>query len=222
MKILQLHSWDVTAQEALNIQIELAKQVSRVSQIGEVRLIAGVDMAVGRSGREGRAAVVLLDYPELKAREIQVAEAKVLFPYIPGLLSFREAPIVLGAFAKLTTTPDIVFVDGQGIAHPRRIGIASHIGLFLDLPTIGCAKSILIGHHADLPLEAGSSVPLIDRGEVIGAAVRTKTGVKPVYVSIGHKVDLDSAIKWVLACTRGYRLPEPIRLADRVAGRKDL
>ena len=222
MKIRQLHTWDVAPKQAQEIQRELAEQVLRIDHIGAVRTVAGVDMAVRTTGREGRAAVVLLDYPELKPREIQVAEREITFPYVPGLLSFREAPLVLDAFAKLSTVPDIVFVDGQGIAHPRRFGIASHLGVLLDIPTIGCAKSILCGRHEELGADVGSTALLVDRGEIVGVAVRTKAGVKPVYVSIGHKVDLDAAVHWVLACCRGYRLPEPTRLADRVAGRKPL
>lgn len=220
MIIPQVHLWNVTPQRAREIQLDLAQRVSRVSDIATVRTVAGVDVSVGRTGRAGRAAVVVLDYPSLQPRETQIAETELEFPYIPGLLSFREAPVVLDAFRKLAVIPDIVFVDGQGIAHPRRFGIASHLGVLLDLPTIGCAKSILCGRHDELAPEAGSVTPLVDRGEIVGAAVRTKARVKPVYVSIGHKVDLDTAVHWALATCRGYRLPEPTRLAHNAAGRR--
>ena len=138
-------------------------------------------------------------------------------PYIPGLLSFREAPCVLGAFARLRQQPDLVLVDGQGIAHPRRLGIASHLGLWLDMPTIGCAKSILVGHHADLSEEAGAWVPLLDKGETIGAVVRTRAHVKPIIVSLGHRISLETSLGYVLACCKGYRLPEPTRQADKLS-----
>ncbi|MDA8189684.1 MAG: deoxyribonuclease V [Dehalococcoidales bacterium] len=218
VEIKQLHRWDVTTAEAREIQRDLAARVIRTDEIGEVRMVAGVDMALGRFSRIGRGAVVVLDYPSLAVREVQVVEVEIQFPYIPGLLSFREAPVVLQAFARLSSSPDLVFVDGQGIAHPRRFGIASHLGVLLDTPTIGCAKSILVGHQGELGLEAGSVAPLVDRDEVVGMAVRTKAKVKPVYASIGHKVDLDAAVHWILACRRGYRLPEPTRLAHQAAG----
>jgi deoxyribonuclease V len=150
--------------------------------------------------------------------EIGSAEDSIIFPYVPGLLTFREAPLILAAFEKLTVTPDFVMVDGQGIAHPRRIGLASHLGLCLGIPAIGCAKSRLIGEYAEPGNEAGSYTELLDNSEVIGAVVRTKAGVKPVYVSIGHMIDLPSAVSLVLKCCRGYRLPEPTRLAHMAAG----
>ena len=165
-----------------------------------------------------KGAVVVLRLPDLTPVESSVVEQRVSFPYVPGLLSFRETPLILAACERLTLTPDLFIADAQGIAHPRRLGLASHLGLILDVPTIGCAKSILCGSHGGLGEEAGSYVSLLDGGEVIGAALRTKQGAKPVYVSIGHKVDLEAAIYLVLACCRGYRLPEPIRLAHLAAG----
>ncbi|HUT68422.1 MAG TPA: deoxyribonuclease V, partial [Dehalococcoidales bacterium] len=162
--------------------------------------------------------VVVLSYPEFELVETRIVTDRIEFPYVPGLLSFREAPLILAACEELTVTPDLLMVDGQGIAHPRRMGLASHLGLFLDIPTIGCAKSRLCGSHEEPGNEAGSYAELLDNGEVIGAAVRTRTGVKPVYVSIGHKVDLSTAIRRVLECCRGYRLPEPTRLAHQAAG----
>jgi deoxyribonuclease V len=175
-----------------------------------------VDVAV----REeiARAAVVVLRYPDLTPIETALAELPVAFPYIPGLLSFREAPAILAACAKLTTAPDLFIFDGQGTAHPRRLGIARHVGLFLDRPSIGCAKSRLCGEHGELPSHAGAWAPLTDAGEIIGAVVRTREEVRPVYVSPGHRVDLATAIRHVLACCRGYRLPEPCRLAHQAAG----
>ncbi|MBI4320326.1 MAG: deoxyribonuclease V [Chloroflexi bacterium] len=212
-----LHPWNVTPQEARNIQIDLATHVVRHSAVAEVRRVAGVDVAVGRVGQTGRAGVVVLGYPELAPVEVQNVEAQITFPYIPGLLSFRELPAVIRAFERLAHCPDLVMVDGQGLAHPRRFGIACHLGVVLDLPTIGCAKSILLGRHDPLGDEVGATGLLVDAGEVVGAAVRTRVGSKPLYVSIGHKVDLDTAVQWVLACCRGHRLPEPTRLAHLAA-----
>ena len=166
----------------------------------------------------GTGAVVVLRYPGLEVVVVKVVTGRIAFPYVPGLLSFREAPLVLAACEQLTVTPDLVIVDGQGIAHPRRLGLASHLGLFLDTPTIGCAKSRLCGHHPAPGKEAGSYTELVDRGETVGAVLCTRAGVKPVYVSIGHRIDLTAAIGWVLSCCRGYRLPEPTRLAHQAAG----
>ena len=162
-------------------------------------------------------AIVVLNYPELRLVETKVVSSKVDFPYVPGLLSFREAPLTLAACERLTLTPDLILVDGQGIAHPRRMGLASHLGLFLDTPTIGCAKSLLCGSYKQPGDEPGSYSEVVDGGETIGVALRTKLGTKPIYVSIGHKVDLETAIYWVLQCCRGYRLPEPCRLAHLTA-----
>jgi len=218
MRIVSRHSWQVTTARAKAIQMELAAEVSRVGSVTALRLIAGVDISVNRWNGTGRGAVVVLNYPDLEIVEMQVVVDKITFPYVPGLLSFREAPLILAAFEKITAVPDLVMVDGQGIAHPRRIGLASHLGLCLGIPTIGCAKSRLCGECEEPDSERGSRTELMDNGEVIGAAVRTRAGVKPVYVSTGHMIDLESAIKWVLACGRGYRLPEPTRLAHQVAG----
>ena len=192
-----------------------------MSQGGDItapRLIVGVDISVDRFSGTGRGAAVVLSYPDLVIVETQVVTDSIEFPYVPGLLSFREAPLILAALEKLTVTPDLILVDGQGMAHPRRMGLASHLGLFLGVPTIGCAKSRLCGECEEPGREAGSYADLTDKGEVIGAALRTRAGVKPVYVSIGHMIDLPSAMRWVLACCRGYRLPEPTRLAHQAAG----
>jgi deoxyribonuclease V len=218
MKVTQRHSWHVTTAEARAIQAELASEVLRTGTITKPRYIAGVDISVNRFSKTGRGAVVVLSYPEMEIKEVRVVDDRIEFPYIPGLLSFREAPLLLKAFEKLTLTPDIVMVDGQGIAHPRRCGIASHLGLILGIPTIGCAKSRLCGEH-DVPgAKAGDFAELKDNGEVIGAVVRTRDNVKPLYISVGHMIDLPGAMKWVLACYRGYRLPEPTRLAHQAAG----
>ncbi len=200
------------------MQRRLAALVSRRSEVTVPRFIAGVDMSVSRARGEATAAVVVLDFPELEIVETKVVCGRLELPYIPGLLSFRESPLTLAACEGLTVTPDLVLVDGQGIAHPRRMGLASHLGLFLDTPTIGCAKSLLCGTHEEPGVEPGSYAEIVDRGEVIGVALRTKPGVKPLYISIGHKVDLQSAIYWVMQCCRGYRLPEPTRFAHLAAG----
>ena len=212
-----LHDWNLKPEAAIALQRELAQRIVREDQLGEVYCVAGVDMALNEENGMARAAVVLLSYPDLEILERHVYEEPVRMPYIPGLLSFREAPCVLGAFARLRQQPDLVMVDGQGIAHPRRLGIASHLGLWLDLPTIGCGKSILVGHHAHLSEEQGSWVPLVDEGETIGAVVRTRAHVKPMIISLGHRISLETSLRYVLACCRGYRLPEPTRYADTLS-----
>ncbi len=212
-----LHDWNLKPDAAIKLQRQLAQRIIREDQPGEVRYIAGVDMAINEENGKARAAVVLLTYPSLEIQERHIYEEPLRMPYIPGLLSFREAPAVLGAFARLQQQPDLVMVDGQGIAHPRRLGIASHLGLWLDLPTIGCGKSILTGHYHGLREEAGTWVPLLDNGETIGAVVRTRTHVKPMIVSLGHRISLETSIHYVLACCRGYRLPEPTRQADKLS-----
>ncbi|MFH1647749.1 MAG: deoxyribonuclease V [Chloroflexota bacterium] len=218
MKVVRRHEWRVSTARAREIQEALAAEVCRTGNITAPRLIAGVDISVNRFARTGTGAAVVLSYPGLEIVETRVVTDRVEFPYVPGLLTFREAPLLLAACEMLTVAPDLILVDGQGIAHPRRMGLASHLGLCLDVPTIGCAKSRLCGAH-DEPGEAkGSYTDLLDNGEVIGAALRTRAGVKPVYVSIGHRIDLPAAVRWVLACCRGYRLPEPSRLAHQAAG----
>jgi deoxyribonuclease V len=220
MKVNNLHSWQVSPAQALDIQLRLASQVCRNNEVATPRFIAGVDISVNRVQGMATGATVVLSYPELRLVETKVVTGKVDFPYVPGLLSFREAPLTLAVCERLTFSPDLVLVDGQGIAHPRRMGLASHLGLFLDTPTIGCAKSRLCGSHQTPGWEPGSYAELVDGGETIGAALRTKLGTKPIYVSIGHKVDLQAAIYWVLECCRGYRIPEPTRLAHLAAGGK--
>ncbi|KPK20727.1 MAG: hypothetical protein AMJ70_08135 [Dehalococcoidia bacterium SG8_51_3] len=218
MKVHHLHSWQASVPEAFDIQRELAARVSRDSEINKPSLIAGVDISVSYARSMATSAVVVMDYPALELVEMKTANGKLDFPYIPGLLSFRESPLALAAFERLMATPDLILVDGQGIAHPRRLGLASHLGLLLDAPAIGCAKSRLCGSYEEPDVIPGSYTALVDNGEVIGAVLCTKAATKPLYVSIGHKVDLEAAVDWVLACCRGYRIPEPLRLAHLAAG----
>lgn len=214
-----LHSWDLTPEQAIALQRELAVRIIHEDQLDEVRHVAGVDMAINEENGLARAAVVLLSYPSMEMIERHIYEEPIRMPYVPGLLSFREAPAVLGAFSQLRQRPELIMVDGMGIAHPRRIGIASHLGLWLDLPTIGCGKSLFVGKYekAGLGEEAGSWVPLIDKNEVIGAVVRTRTRVNPMFISTGHRISLQTSIHYVLACSKGYRLPEPTRQADKLS-----
>lgn len=216
--------WNLTPAEARALQERLRDRVIAHGSLPPeaVRLVAGTDIAVGKPGVPGRAAVVILEYPSLRPVDLAVHEAPLRFPYIPGLLSFREIPLLLPAFARLHALPDLVVVDGQGIAHPRRFGLAAHLGVLLDLPTIGCAKSRLVGTHDPPPDERGAWTPLRDGAETIGAVVRTRPGTRPVYVSVGHRLALEEAITWVLRLTRGYRLPEPTRLAHQAAAGKDV
>jgi deoxyribonuclease V len=218
MRMQVLHGWEVSIARAREIQSSLARRVVTENEVINPRLVAGIDISAPDAQGVARGAVVVLRYPEFSIVEIKEAQGKIAFPYIPGLLSFRESPLILAACEKLYNIPDLILIDGQGIAHPRRFGLASHVGLFLDLPTIGCAKSILCGQHRPVEEEAGSHAELLDNGELIGAALRTKSGVRPIYVSVGHKIDLASALKWVIKCCRGYRLPEPTRLAHLAAG----
>jgi deoxyribonuclease V len=216
--IVRLHEWRVSPAQAMKIQVELAARVSKTGTVTRPRLIAGVDISVDRWAKTGTGAVVVLSYPGLELVEVKVVTDRIEFPYIPGLLSFRESPLIIKACEGLTVKPDLVFVDGQGYAHPRRMGIASHLGLLLNIPTVGCAKSRLIGSYQEPADAAGSFTDLLDNGEVIGAVLRTRAGVSPLFISIGHMISLSSAIDWVLACCRGYRVPECTRLAHQAAG----
>ncbi len=206
----------------MTIQGALAGQIVTGGAPESVRYVAAADVAYRdrpypRRPKEGRAAVIVMSYPKLELVESHVVDGQVEFPYVPGLLSFREIPILAQAFDALQVKPGLLLVDGQGLAHPRRLGIASHLGLLLDIPTIGVAKSRLIGEHTVPGLEAGSRAELRDGREVIGLALRTRDRVAPVYVSIGHKIGLAEAAEWVLRLCRGYRLPEPARLADHLS-----
>jgi len=217
MKARSLHGWDLTPKEAIALQTALRGRVVRKDRIGAVRRVAGVDVGFEQDGRVTRAAVAVLDFPDLALVEQVVVRAATAFPYVPGLLSFREAPAVLAAFEGIRVAPDLILYDGQGIAHPRRFGIASHVGLLLDCPSIGVAKSRLVGEHRMPATRRGAWTPLRDAGEVIGAVLRTRAGVKPLYVSIGHRVSLETAVRWTLACVTRYRLPETTRWAHRLA-----
>jgi len=215
-----LHDWNLQPDAATTLQRQLATQVIRTDQLpDEVQRVAGGDMAINEENAMARAAAVLLSHPELQIIERHVYEEPIRMPYIPGLLSFREVPCIMGAFDRLQEQPDLVMVDGQGIAHPRYLGIASHLGLWLDLPTIGCAKSILRGHYDEKALgeEAGAWVPLIYKGEQVGAVVRTRSHVKPMIISLEHRMSLETSVQYALACCKGYRLPEPTRQADKLS-----
>ncbi|HHX63972.1 MAG TPA: deoxyribonuclease V [Chloroflexi bacterium] len=209
------HSWDLSVAEAIKLQRRLAEQVITEDARTQYDTVAGID--VGIRGEVMRAAVVVVQLPDLNEVTRVVAEAPLTFPYVPGLLSFREVPVILQALERLVMTPDVLMFDGQGIAHPRRLGIAAHVGVLLDHPAVGCAKSRLYGRHQEPAEERGSAEPLMAGDEVIGMVVRTRTRVRPVYVSPGHKVSMQGAVDLVLACGRKYRLPEPTRLAHRVA-----
>ncbi len=211
------HRWDLTPKEAMALQEKLRASVVREDRLGAVRHVCGIDVGFEREGTITRAAVAVLSFPALEMVESAIARRKTTFPYVPGLLSFREIPAVLDALERLTITPDLVICDGQGVAHPRRCGLASHIGLVAGVPSIGCAKSRLIGAHRAPAARRGAWAPLVDAGETIGAVLRTRAGVNPVYVSIGHRVSLDTAIHFVLACCTRYRLPETTRHAHRLA-----
>jgi deoxyribonuclease V len=207
------HPWNLTPKEAVALQRELAAQVRCEDDLGPVKLIAGVDVSMNRFSPDGYAAIVVLSVPDMQVVEVAGAKTALAMPYIPGLLSFREIPLLLEAWGKLEHKPDLLMVDGHGIAHPRRLGIAAHLGVYLDVPAIGCGKSILSGRHAPLPPERGAMAPLVHHNEVIGYALRTKNKVNPVFVSCGHRVSQETAVRWVLECARGYRLPEPTRQA---------
>jgi deoxyribonuclease V len=210
------HPWDLRADDAIALQRQLRPLVQHTNGFDPdaLRIVAGVDASYGDLSR---AAVVVLSFPELQVVDQAIATRATTFPYVPGLLSFREVPVVLDALDKLRVVPGLLFVDGHGYAHPRRLGIASHLGLYLDLPTIGCAKSRLVGAHEDPGPEAGDQAPLYAGKERIGTVLRSKARTNPLYISVGHKVDLETAVDLVKCCLRGYRLPEPTRLADKLS-----
>lgn len=211
------HSWDLSPKEAIAVQRQLAGLVEREDRFGPITRVAGIDVGYEDGGATTRAAVVVLAFPGLALLEQVVARLPTRFPYVPGLLSFREGPAVLAALAQLAAPPDLMLYDGQGIAHPRRLGIASHLGVLLDIPSIGVAKSRLTGTHAEPGPEKGDWAPLLDKGETIGAVLRSRRGVAPLYISTGHRVSLATAIALVLACTPRYRLPETTRQAHHLA-----
>lgn len=216
-----LHDWNLTPTEAVALQRELASRVdfSTPLDLDTVKIVAGVDVSVRDD--VSTAAMVALSFPDMHVLDRVTAKRPTTFPYISGLLSFREIPVLLDAHAKLSVTPDVYMVDGMGRIHPRRIGIASHLGLWLDAPTVGVGKTHFLGKYDAPPNARGGYAELTDRSELLGVVLRTKLNVKPVYVSPGHRIDLDSAIRLVMACTSKYRLPDPIRAAHNTAGVKD-
>jgi len=216
MKALRLHRWNVTPREAARIQLRLRERLELKDRFAEIRTVAGADVALDLRRKRAIAGAIVYRFPEMVEIERACAERPLTFPYVPGLLSFREIPVLLKAFARLRNAPDLIFYDGHGYAHPRRFGIACHLGVLLDRPTIGCAKSILVGTAKKPSRQAGSWAPLVDgkTQEVIGAALRTREGVKPVYISQGHRISLERAIEFALAASDGFRIPRPTREAD--------
>ena len=219
MTSLPLHRWDLTPREAVEVQQRMRNMVRLRPLAQPVGAIAGADISYNKFSETVFAGIVVLSLPDLRIVETAGVRTVAKFPYVPGLLSFREAPSLLEAWEKLKTKPDVLMLDGQGIAHPRRFGIACHVGVLLDWPTIGCANSILVGRYGELGLEAGSRSPLVDKGEQVGVALRTKNKVAPVYVSPGNIMDLYSAVDLVLRSTTKYRLPEPTRQAHLLVNR---
>ncbi len=212
------HSWLVTPKEAIKIQKDLRQQIILSPLKNKPKYIAGADVSMNLFSKDGFAGFIVLSYPDLEVVDHSVVKGEITFPYIPGLLSFREIPLLMDAWKKIKIKPDLIVVDGNGILHPRRLGIATHLGIILGVPTIGCAKSQLTGEYIEPDLEAGSSSLVYDKftNEIIGSAVRSKKKVKPIFVSPGHKVTLDESIKYILNTTKKYRLPEPTRLAHAV------
>jgi deoxyribonuclease V len=213
MNVYPQHSWELSETDPIALQRQLAGRVVTDTPLPRFDFVAGADISYNKSSSRVYAGVVVIRVAEFVVVERQGVTAEAPFPYIPGLLSFREAPVVLQAFARVESRVDAVMCDGQGLAHPRRFGLACHLGLWLDVACLGCAKSRLTGSHGELAAEAGSHTPLLSRGKVIGAVVRTKSNVNPVYVSAGHKIDLASAVRVTLATCHGYRIPEPTRQA---------
>ncbi len=229
MQTKKLHGWNLSYSQAVSLQKHLAQQVQQIELRSKTKTVAGLDCAFSKDGRRILAVVVVLRLPEFELVETVNAVRNVSFPYIPGLLSFREAPVCLDAVEKIQARPDVFIIDGQGIAHPRRLGLAAHLGLFFDKPTIGCAKSRLTGVYQEPHPEKGAYSQLKDEKAkdqnndvTIGAVVRTRTNVKPVFVSVGHKCLLEDAIKITLTCAVKYRLPEPTRLAHQLVSRLKL
>jgi deoxyribonuclease V len=212
-----IHRWNISVEEALELQQQMRGLVRQTNgfELGEIKTVAGIDAAY--NGEEGRAAVAVFSFPKLELIEQATAVMQVDFPYVPGLLSFREGPVALAALGKLKVSPDLLLFDGQGYAHPRRFGLACHLGVYLNKPTIGCAKTRLIGTHAEPGAEPGDYTLLEAEGEVIGAVLRTRPQTNPIFISVGHKIDLLTALEFVTKCIRGYRLPEPTRIADQLS-----
>jgi len=206
--------WNLTPREAIRLQESLRERVELQDRFGEIRFVAGADMAFDPETEVAFAGVIIYRFPGLEEVERRMARRRLRFPYVPGLLSFRESPVLLAAFARLRTEPDLILIDGHGLAHPRRFGIACHIGILFDKPTIGCAKSRLVGEHQEPGKKAGSTTPLMLEGERMGVVLRTRDDVRPIYVTTGHRVSLDSAVGLVKQCVDGFRIPKPTREAD--------
>lgn len=217
MEIRVNHRWDLSEAEAARLQQELAGQIVLSDQFGDIERIAGIDLGYEDEDRVTRAAVVVLKFPELTLLDYQITRRPTTFPYVPGYLSFREVPAVLDALQGLRVTPQMLFCDGNGTIHPRRFGFACHLGLAVDLPSIGVAKNRYVGSHEPLPDTQGAWQPIIDHGETIGAVVRSRAGVKPIYVSPGHRISLETAIAMTLRTCRGFRQPDTTRWSHRVA-----
>jgi len=215
-----LHSWSVTPKRAVEIQRELAGRVITKGRVGKLKLIAGADLAFSPDKNECIAGAIVWDVQAGEIVEQHVVRKPVRFPYVPGLLSFREAPAIVAVLRKLKCEPDAFIFDGQGLAHPRRFGLACHVGLLIDWPSLGCAKSLLVVRCEPPGLTRGSTTPLEHNGDCVGMALRTRDHVKPVYISTGHRLSLEAAVEITLACTGGYRLPEPTRLADKLVSRE--
>ncbi len=206
--------WNLTPRQAIQLQEQLRDRVVLSDRIGRIRYVAGADMAFDPETEVAFGGVIVYRFPELEEVERRMARRKLRFPYVPGLLSFRESPILMAAFARLRTPPDLILIDGHGRAHPRRFGIACHIGVLFDIPTIGCAKSLLVGEYAEPGSKAGSATPLNFHGERVGVVLRTRDHVRPIFVTQGHNVSLETAVKLVRKCLDGYRIPKPTREAD--------
>jgi len=210
--------WNVTPKEAVRLQQLWRQRVETRDRFGPLQYVAGADMAFDPATNVAFAGVIVYRFPTLEEVERRMARRELRFPYVPGLLSFREGPVLLAAFARLRVCPDVILIDGHGLAHPRRFGIACHLGVLLECPTIGCAKSILVGEAMEPGLRAGSTSPLIDRGETVALALRTRDRVNPIYVSVGHRVSLETAARIVTQCRDGFRIPKPTREADHWVG----
>jgi len=218
MRYRELHPWDVSVNKATKIQEELSSQVSLRDSFSDIRFVGGIDVSAPANSSVGCAVVAILSFEDLRLIEFRYANRELRWPYIPGFLSFREVPVILAALENVECIPDVIIVDGQGIAHPRRFGIAAHLGVLLDAPTIGCAKSLLCGHYSELGPHRGDTALLLDdTGQQIGNVVRTRDGVKPLFVSPGNKISFNSSVRVILESTGVYRLPEPIRFAHRLA-----
>jgi deoxyribonuclease V len=215
VKYQKLHSWDVTPKEAVKIQTGLRERIVLHDSFGEIRVIAGADVSFDKKKNEGYGGVITYSFPGLNEIERKSARKKLTFPYIPGLLTFREAPVLLKAFASLKMEPDVILFDGQGLAHFRRMGLATHMGILFNKPTIGCAKSRLIGTFKEPGEDVGCYSTLVDGGETVGVVLRTRRCVHPIFVSQGNMISLETCIKIVLKCADGYRIPRPTREADR-------